>query len=30
VAPEIPQDIVDATLARYIDAYELLTGRRWS
>ncbi|MFC3495284.1 phosphoribosylaminoimidazolesuccinocarboxamide synthase [Glycomyces rhizosphaerae] len=30
VAPEIPQDIVDATLARYIEAYELLTGRRWS
>lgn len=30
VAPEIPQDIVDATLVRYIEAYELLTGRRWS
>jgi phosphoribosylaminoimidazole-succinocarboxamide synthase len=29
-APEIPQAIVDATLARYIEAYELLTGRRWS
>ncbi|WP_307814152.1 phosphoribosylaminoimidazolesuccinocarboxamide synthase [Glycomyces sp. YM15] len=28
-APEIPQAIVDATLARYIEAYELLTGRRW-
>ncbi|MDA1358195.1 phosphoribosylaminoimidazolesuccinocarboxamide synthase [Glycomyces luteolus] len=29
-APEIPQAIVDATLARYIEAYELLTGRSWS
>jgi phosphoribosylaminoimidazole-succinocarboxamide synthase len=29
-APEIPQDVIDATLARYIEAYELLTGRRWS
>jgi phosphoribosylaminoimidazole-succinocarboxamide synthase len=29
-APEIPQQIIDATLARYIEAYELLTGRRWS
>jgi phosphoribosylaminoimidazole-succinocarboxamide synthase len=28
-APEIPQDVADATLARYIEAYELLTGRRW-
>ena len=28
-APEIPQDIVDATLSRYTEAYELLTGRRW-
>ncbi|MEU5870255.1 phosphoribosylaminoimidazolesuccinocarboxamide synthase [Glycomyces sp. NPDC047369] len=28
-APEIPDDIVDATRARYIEAYELLTGRRW-
>jgi len=29
-APEIPQDVADATLARYIEAYELLTGRTWS
>ncbi|MEV3935818.1 phosphoribosylaminoimidazolesuccinocarboxamide synthase [Glycomyces sp. NPDC049804] len=29
-APEIPQDIAEATLARYIEAYELLTGRTWS
>ncbi len=29
-APEIPQRVIDATLARYIEAYELLTGRRWS
>lgn len=28
-APEIPTDIVEATRARYIEAYELLTGRRW-
>lgn len=29
-APEIPEDIVDATRARYIEAYERLTGQRWS
>ncbi|MFG3340184.1 phosphoribosylaminoimidazolesuccinocarboxamide synthase [Glycomyces sp. NPDC048151] len=29
-APEMPQDVIDATLARYIEAYELLTGRTWS
>jgi phosphoribosylaminoimidazole-succinocarboxamide synthase len=28
-APELPQAVIDATLARYIEAYELLTGRRW-
>ncbi|MCD0444629.1 phosphoribosylaminoimidazolesuccinocarboxamide synthase [Glycomyces sp. A-F 0318] len=28
-APEIPAPIVDATRARYIEAYELLTGRSW-
>jgi phosphoribosylaminoimidazole-succinocarboxamide synthase len=28
-APELPQEIIDATLTRYIEAYELLTGRRW-
>ncbi|RSN68120.1 MULTISPECIES: phosphoribosylaminoimidazolesuccinocarboxamide synthase [Actinomadura] len=28
--PEIPQDVVDATRARYIDVYERLTGRSWT
>lgn len=28
--PEIPQDVVDATRARYIEVYERLTGRRWT
>jgi phosphoribosylaminoimidazole-succinocarboxamide synthase len=28
-APVLPQAVIDATLARYIEAYELLTGRRW-
>lgn len=28
-APEIPADVVEATRARYIDAYERITGRRW-
>ncbi|MEU6859902.1 phosphoribosylaminoimidazolesuccinocarboxamide synthase [Glycomyces sp. NPDC046736] len=28
-APEIPEAIVEATLARYVEAYELLTGERW-
>ncbi|TDD81895.1 phosphoribosylaminoimidazolesuccinocarboxamide synthase [Actinomadura rubrisoli] len=27
--PPIPQDVVDATRARYIEVYERLTGRRW-
>ncbi|MDL4813595.1 phosphoribosylaminoimidazolesuccinocarboxamide synthase [Actinomadura opuntiae] len=27
--PAIPQDVVDATRARYIEVYERLTGRRW-
>ncbi|MGP4022686.1 phosphoribosylaminoimidazolesuccinocarboxamide synthase [Actinomadura sp. 3N407] len=27
--PAIPQDVVDATRARYIDVYERLTGRPW-
>jgi phosphoribosylaminoimidazole-succinocarboxamide synthase len=27
--PEIPDEIVEATRARYIDVYERLTGRRW-
>ncbi|WP_020579023.1 phosphoribosylaminoimidazolesuccinocarboxamide synthase [Actinopolymorpha alba] len=29
-APEIPPEIVEATRARYVEAYELLTGERWS
>ncbi|MET9650410.1 MULTISPECIES: phosphoribosylaminoimidazolesuccinocarboxamide synthase [unclassified Streptomyces] len=28
--PELPQEIVDATRAKYIEAYELLTGTTWS
>jgi phosphoribosylaminoimidazole-succinocarboxamide synthase len=28
-APEVPQDIVDATRARYIEAYERITGKAW-
>jgi phosphoribosylaminoimidazole-succinocarboxamide synthase len=28
-APEIPEAVVAATRARYIEAYERLTGRRW-
>ncbi|HEX2143127.1 MAG TPA: phosphoribosylaminoimidazolesuccinocarboxamide synthase [Glycomyces sp.] len=28
-APEIPEAVVDATRARYIEAYELLTGEHW-
>jgi phosphoribosylaminoimidazole-succinocarboxamide synthase len=28
-APEIPDDVVEATRARYIEAYERLTGRTW-
>ncbi|TDC84390.1 phosphoribosylaminoimidazolesuccinocarboxamide synthase [Actinomadura sp. 7K507] len=28
--PAIPQDVVDATRARYIDVYERLTGRPWT
>ncbi|MGI5165905.1 phosphoribosylaminoimidazolesuccinocarboxamide synthase [Spirillospora sp. CA-253888] len=27
--PEVPQEIVEATRARYIEVYERLTGRRW-
>lgn len=29
-APELPQEVVDATLAKYVEAYELLTGRTWA
>ena len=28
--PPIPPDVVAATRARYLDAYERLTGRPWS
>ncbi|WP_345025241.1 phosphoribosylaminoimidazolesuccinocarboxamide synthase [Actinomadura keratinilytica] len=28
--PEIPQEVVDATRARYIEVYERLTGERWT
>ncbi|TFE47533.1 phosphoribosylaminoimidazolesuccinocarboxamide synthase [Streptomyces sp. ICN441] len=28
--PALPQDVVDATRARYLEAYELLTGAAWS
>jgi phosphoribosylaminoimidazole-succinocarboxamide synthase len=28
-APEIPPDVVEATRARYIEAYELITGETW-
>jgi len=27
--PEVPQDIVDATRARYIEVYERITGTQW-
>ncbi|WP_431932883.1 phosphoribosylaminoimidazolesuccinocarboxamide synthase [Micromonospora sp. RP3T] len=28
-APEVPADVVEATRARYVEAYEKLTGNRW-
>ena len=28
--PEIPAEVVDATRARYVEAYERITGRTWS
>ncbi|CAM5337044.1 Phosphoribosylaminoimidazole-succinocarboxamide synthase OS=Streptomyces cyaneofuscatus OX=66883 GN=purC PE=3 SV=1 [Streptomyces cyaneofuscatus] len=28
--PALPQEIVDATRAKYIEAYEVLTGSNWS
>lgn len=28
--PAIPQEVVDATRARYVDVYERLTGTRWA
>ena len=27
--PEVPADVVEATRARYIEAYERITGRDW-
>ncbi|WP_345555603.1 phosphoribosylaminoimidazolesuccinocarboxamide synthase [Streptomonospora halophila] len=27
--PEVPEDIVEATRARYVECYERITGRRW-
>ncbi|MFC8826335.1 phosphoribosylaminoimidazolesuccinocarboxamide synthase [Streptomyces sp. NPDC057137] len=27
--PELPSEVVDATRAKYLEAYELLTGTRW-
>ena len=29
-APEVPQDVIEATRARYVDVYERLTGNRWA
>jgi phosphoribosylaminoimidazole-succinocarboxamide synthase len=29
-APEIPPEVVEATRARYVEAYERLTGQQWS
>lgn len=29
-APELPQVVVDATRAKYIEAYEVLTGKKFS
>ncbi len=28
-APEVPEKVVEATRARYVEVYERLTGRRW-
>ncbi|MGW0122350.1 phosphoribosylaminoimidazolesuccinocarboxamide synthase [Streptomyces sp. NPDC003327] len=28
--PALPQEVVDATRAKYVEAYELLTGKSWS
>ncbi|MFD8009923.1 phosphoribosylaminoimidazolesuccinocarboxamide synthase [Streptomyces sp. NPDC058955] len=28
--PALPQEVVDATRAKYLEAYELLTGKSWS
>jgi phosphoribosylaminoimidazole-succinocarboxamide synthase len=29
-APKLPQEIIDKTRAKYIEAYEKLTGKKWS
>ncbi|HEY0359036.1 MAG TPA: phosphoribosylaminoimidazolesuccinocarboxamide synthase [Mycobacteriales bacterium] len=29
-APEVPEQVVEATRARYVEAYERITGRRWA
>lgn len=29
-APQLPDDVVEATRARYVEVYERLTGERWS
>lgn len=29
-APEIPPDVVEATRARYIEAYQRITGQTWT
>jgi phosphoribosylaminoimidazole-succinocarboxamide synthase len=29
-APALPQDIIDRTRAKYVEAYEKLTGKRWA
>jgi phosphoribosylaminoimidazole-succinocarboxamide synthase len=29
-APEVPEQVVEATRARYVEAYERLTGQRWT
>lgn len=28
--PALPQQVVDATRAKYVEAYEVLTGNSWS
>jgi phosphoribosylaminoimidazole-succinocarboxamide synthase len=29
-APEVPQDVIEATRARYVEVYERLTGNTWA
>ncbi len=29
-APQVPEDVVEATRARYVEVYERLTGERWA